>query len=253
MIGTNVDDYCQEVELYRDIGTNSATRRKTHMPGEIGEEIWVRENDLMRSTMMRGAFMLRRKAIDEIATHNPEHTPWLKDFVVWQNVPFFLSLRELGLDMGYILDNKAIVAHDDRVDLLSVGTSLPWRSNETLKSLTILMLRNALFDSDVRTRNLDRFLSYNTPVIARALSIDYSKAEEVQDVLISIAKSFSDSPTTDEFVANAKGLLAKVDSALRGNLNWVINELGRKNTFFRVKQILSLDYSRRIYSVDGVN
>lgn len=253
MIGTYNDNYQLDIALYSDINTNAIKRRKTHMPGEIGEDIWIKEGDFMRSTMMRGAFMLRKQAIEEIALLNPDHSPWLKDFVVWQNVPFFLSFRELGLDMGYLLDSKAIVAHDDRIDSLSVGTSLPWRSNETLKSLTILMSRNALYNPDNRKRNFDRFLSYNIPVIERVLGTDYEKAMEVQDIIINIAKIFSESKNANEFINDAKYTLAKVDTKLQEKLNWVINELSNENTYHRVKKILSFDISRRIYSVNGVN
>lgn len=80
-----------------------------------------RSEKFLESLMLRGAFVLRRKFLREVFGDHP----WLTIFEVWQNVPFFLRLRELGTIFGYILDPSAVCLNDERWHKDTFGVRRP--------------------------------------------------------------------------------------------------------------------------------
>ena len=83
---------------------------------------------------------------------------------------FFISAREHNFDFGYLMQGDTVVLHDDRVDKLSVGCSLKYRTSETLKSIFILMYRNNVFTNEGKEIN-KKFLEYNISAIERVTSL----------------------------------------------------------------------------------
>lgn len=222
---------------------------KSHMPGVIGEQIWIREGDIMRATMMRGFFWVMREMVDSVAKSNFEHTPWLQDFVVWQNVPFSIVARELGWDFAYLVNGQAVVAHDDRVDELSIGYKLPYRGPETLKSLVMLMYRNSVYTPQGRIVN-PRFLEFNLSAITRVAQVDTPLAIEIQELLLHISELINISTDVDDFKARHKTMINAIPGNARNILDKTIECICVGNTFTRIKNNLSLKPSRMIYSVE---
>jgi len=233
--------------VYKDMDGSKSVRLKLHMPGEIGEENGVWDGDVMGTTMMRGAFFVKRDMLEQIAEHNPDGNPWLEDFVLWQNVPFFIAARELNLDFGYLMNGASVVLHDDRVDNLSVGYSMPYRRIETLRSILMLMSRNEITQTNT---SQSRFLEYTTPSITRVTG--YKKEETVffRDVLIGVAKIICESDNSEAFLEQFEFFCSSLKEPHSTLIRDVVKTLSEPTVFERVKKIKSLDLSRTIYSVE---
>jgi hypothetical protein len=228
-------------QIYRNLTTNRAARMKLHMPGPIGEENGVWKGDILRTTMMRGSFMVKREMLEKIKLQNPDSKPWLEDFVLWQNVPFFISAREENFDFGYLMDQEAVVLHDDRVDELSVGYKLPYRNQETLKSLLMLMLRNEVFTDEGREINKN-FLEYNLASIQRVTGLDENSSVRLQETMLRLAASFNKAETPSDWKMD-------IPEEFKDILDNLVQTLNYQPVFERVKSIKSSNPSRPMYTI----
>lgn len=232
----------QEVALsiYKSIRQSRNARLKLHMPGEIGENNGVWKNDVLRTTMMRGSFFVKKDLVEKIAKCNPEGNPWLTDFVLWQNVPFFISARENNFDFGYLMRGDSVVLHDDRIDKLSVGFSLEYRTQETLKSIFMLMCRNDVFTNEDKEIN-KRFLEYNISAIERVTRFSHNDAVRFQRFMLEAVCLFNSSNSINDFkVETPKGFEQASE---------FIELLKYEPVFSRIKQIKSSNPSRAMYTV----
>lgn len=232
----------QEIALsvYKNIDNNKNSRLKLHMPGNIGEENGVWKGKILRTTMMRGSFFVKRNLIEDISNNNPEGKPWLTDFVLWQNVPFFISAKELNFDFGYLMQGDTVVLHDDRVDELSVGYSLEYRTSETLKSIFMLMYRNDVFKRNGSIIN-HKFLEYNVSAIMRVTGFDRGKSIRFQNFMLDIANIFDSANTVSQFKINVPEEFVVASE--------FIELLKYEPVFSRVKKIKSNNPSRPVYTI----
>lgn len=196
------------LSIYKNLNSNKNTRLKLHMPGKIGEENGVWRDDVLRTTMMRGSF--------------------------------FISARELGFDFGYLMQGDIVVLHDDRVDPLSVGYSLEYRTSETLKSIFMLMYRNDVFLKSGRETNR-KFLDYNISAIERVTGLDNVKSVRFQDFMLNVATSFDLAKSPSEFEVDVPKEFEEMAS--------FIELLKHEQVFNRIKKIKSNDSSRPLYTV----
>ena len=234
----------------KDLRGKRASRLKLHMPGEIGEENGIWRGDVLRTTMMRGAYFIRRQMCSDIAEYNPERRPCLRDFAVWQNVPFFLSARELNLDFGYVMQDNLIVFHDeDNTDFLSVSSSLPYRIFETLKSMVLLIYRNRLYNPDLKAQN-KRFFNYNLMAIANLFKDENIEPDKIQSLLVEIARLIND-------VDSGKGLVLAWNDIKKNYFKHIdylgesiVTLLSSDDIFLRIKEIRAIDLSRPMYTVE---
>lgn len=134
------------------------------MPSPYEYSTRNKTKDFLETLMLRGAFALRREAIVEVFGDSP----WLPVFTLWQNVPFFLTLRELGKRFGYILNPAATALHDERPHADTVRSLIPLWHAETIKSIILLMFRNHLYESKQRKLNSE-FLKRISPVLEQHL------------------------------------------------------------------------------------
>lgn len=245
-ISGNIDERISE---FSDIETNSNTRGKTYMPGKIGEQIWVREGKLMRATMMRGAFSVKRSLVEAVAASNSTKDPWLQDFVSLNNVAFFIAARELGYDFAYLLDPSAIVAHDDNVDEYSVGFRLPMRERQTLMEITALMVRNRVFTETGRQTN-PRFLKFNLSEISRSTEVNEETASIIQEYLLKFAAFIDKSKDKNELNLEYREMRPTIPHTILKALDGVITRICLDNSLLRIKALKSIKPSRMMYSVE---
>lgn len=237
-----------ELNLYGDIRDSPLLRRRLHMPGAIGEENGIWSGDVLRTTMMRGAFFIKKSFIDKITACNQDKEPWLKDFVVWQNVPFFLSVREFDGDFGYAMSSEAIVLHDDRKGAFSVSQSIPYTRTETLKSLSMLIIRNKVFSPTGRAIN-SRFLRYNIPVISRVTNFDEHLSVLTQEALLQISKLLVESEDPKSFSVEWESSAKNYPREVTIVINGVVAKLSEVNVFFRVKRLKSFKPENPMYTI----
>lgn len=210
------------------------------MPGEIGEHNGVWKNDVLRTTMMRGSFFVKKDLVEKIANSNAENNPWLTDFVLWQNVPFFISARENNFDFGYLMQGDSVVLHDDRVDKLSVGYSLEYRTAETLKSIFMLMYRNDVFTDEGKEINR-KFLKYNIPAIERVTGFNHNDAVRFQTFMLDAVSRFNSTNSVNDFNVEIPDGFERASE--------FIELLKYEPVFSRLKQIKSNNPSRVMYTV----
>lgn len=249
MAGYNGGKIDEAVKEYSNVSQSSNLRQRTHMPGVIGEQIWVRNGNVMRATMMRGAFWVKRGLVDAIAAGNPEREPWLPDFIVWQNVPFFVAAREFGYDFGYILDERTVVVHDDRVDNVSVGFKLPFCGPETMKALVMMMVRNQVFTDEGKFSN-PRFIEYNLSAISRVAAVEREDAIIIQHGLLNIARSIYENNTPGDFRRSYFELRQDFPAEARDLCDKMVGSICAGKAYSRIKQLTSPKSSRMIYSVE---
>lgn len=113
------------------------------------------DKSFLETLMLRGMYILRREVFSALGT-NCE--PWLVDFVLWQNVPFFMSLRETGKIFGYLVKSEVLCLHDERESSYTIRHSLAAFKAETVKAIVLLIYRNRLWERSRRGVN-ERFLS----------------------------------------------------------------------------------------------
>lgn len=232
----------QEVaqSIYKNIRQSRNARLKLHMPGEIGESNGIWKNDVLRTTMMRGSFFIKKDLVQKIAKSNPVGNPWLTDFVLWQNVPFFISARENSFDFGYLMQSDTVVLHDDRVDKLSVGYSLKYRTAETLKSIFMLMYRNDVFTNEGKEINR-KFLEYNISAIERVTGFNHQDAVIFQNFMLDAVNLFNSANSVNDFKVKIPNGFEQASE--------FIELLKYEPVFSRVKQIKSSNPSRVMYTV----
>ena len=249
LIGYNSGKIDNRISKFSDIATSEKTRSQTHMPGKIGEEIWIRQGNLMRATMMRGAFWVKRKLVDAVAATNPNSDPWITDFISLNNVPFFIAARELGFDFAYLLDPDAIVAQDDRVDAFSVGFSLPMRETQTLMEIVALMVRNQVYTSNGQEAN-PRFLQFNIGEITRSSSVNKGDARLIQTNLLELAKLISTTNDNQSFMSEYSKFKPTIDKKVLSIIDRVVNRMCSDESLNRIKAMKSIKPSRMMYSVE---
>jgi len=136
------------------------SKAKLIMPSKLDFKLFNPEaGTFIESHMLRGAFIIRRNCLKLIGDR-----PWHESFEVWQNVDFFLNLREMKRLFGYILETRAICLHDERVHPDSIRSWMPKFHEQTIKSLILLFHRNQLWRVHQRTLNR-RFWNTIRPVV----------------------------------------------------------------------------------------
>lgn len=229
----------ESIDYYKDIEGDDKKRQGLHMPGAIGETIGKkRDPNILRTGLMRGAYIVRRSLVDQISADMPENDAWSRDFVCWQNVPFFLQAREAGNDFGYLMSGDNIVLHDDRVDSVSLGFRLPLRTTETLKDICQIMVRNQVFTTTNKEVHA-RFLQFNLSEIMRVTDLDNEKAVAIQQKLLDLAQAFSED-SVKSFIE---------DNKADDTITKVASKLQHPDVKKRVKQLHSLAPERPIYSI----
>lgn len=104
--------------------------------------------------MLRGSYALRLRNLRPLVGQRP----WNESFNVWQNVPFFLGLREQGQQFGFFLSPELIALHDERPHPDTLRWSMSDFNCETVKSIILLLKRNCLWEERSRALNA-RFVS----------------------------------------------------------------------------------------------
>jgi|GEM_PF-6928114 len=140
-----------------------------------------RQGSLLKTHMLRGAFIIKRIVL----LQNFGLNPWLKIFRVWQNVPFFLTLSEINIQFGYLLDEDIIALHDERAHPATIRASMKNWKIETLKSIILIFFRNQLWTKTLKKRN-QRFIQTIKKVVG-----DLGVNSENFDYLFDIAKVLS--------------------------------------------------------------
>lgn len=248
MAGYVAGEIDHRISEFSDVAENPETRRRTHMPGKIGEEIGLREDNLMMLSMMRGCFWVKRSLIDAVAAINPDKKPWLIDFISMNNVPFFIAAKELGYDLAYLLDQRAVVVHDDRIDELSVGFKLPMREAQTLMEIVALMVRNKVYTPESNSVN-GRFLDFNLSEISRVTNSDKSSAVKIQDYLLEIANILDNSADKDDFKSMYRSVRETLEEEVAKICDKVMSSICSGDTYSRIRMLKSPKPLRMIYSV----
>ena len=105
-------------------------------------------------------------------------------FEVWQNVPFFLTLKELDLRFGYLLESESICLHDERYHQDTLSTRRPDWNAQVVKSIILLFYRNELWEERQQSLNR-RFIETMAEVLAAHVVI---RAEDALRSLLQIAQ-----------------------------------------------------------------
>lgn len=134
------------------------------MPSEYDYFVGQHSKRFLESLMLRGAFIVRRVILEKDFANRP----WLTTFDVWQNVPFFLTLREMGKTFGYILDSSALCLHDNRWHKDTLETRRADWHAQTIKSIILLFYRNQLWKKEQQLLN-QRFIETMSEVLQQHL------------------------------------------------------------------------------------
>lgn len=153
------------------------------MPSQFDYNQGRRDGDFLEALMLRGMFAVRRQTLIEVFGENP----WHKSFQVWQNVPFFLTLREAGKSFGFILEQLCVCLHDERWHKNTIGNSMLDWHEQTVKSIALLIHRNQLWKQEYQFLN-KRFIQVMKGVLVEHVGYD---AEDVLEQLFVIARCLS--------------------------------------------------------------
>lgn len=243
--GESIED---AISLYSDIRTNSDTRKSTHMPSPIGEETgnW-RGWDILETTIMRGAYVVKRTFLEEVGQKMPLNEPWNRDFACWQNVPLFLTAKEMGKNFGYAIHEQTVVVHDDRIDNYSMGYRISYGKIETIKEICQLMYRNNVFTPEGRLLN-SNFLRYNIPAIKRVIGCSDITALAVQEMMLNIAEIFNYAASGEQLKSAFNEISKQYTDDLFQLGSVVVAKLSLDEVFHRVKLLRSLEPSREMYT-----
>lgn len=239
-------DLAASFQQYPALQTDISLRRGLHMPGAIGEERGIRHGTVLETAIMRGAFLVKRSLVEEVAAHMPAREPWSRDVVLWSNVPFFLTASELGARWGYLMQEDAIVLHDDREDDVAMGTAYPSRAIETLKTILLLCYRNRMELPEVQRLNRE-FLSFNCDTMTRVLGCGQQAAAQVQHLLMELAGCLRDAADPEAFVNKSQEVLHRYPQEITRIGRQIIQRLEHEEVFERVKALQSLNVKHPIY------
>ena len=153
------------------------------MPTEEDYRLSRRHSDYLEALMLRGAFVIRRETICRCLGKSP----WNVLFDLWQNVPFFLSLRENGVRFGFLLDRSIIALHDERPHPDTLKWSMQEWNAETVKSIILLFKRNKLWNEPMRDQNA-RFVGAMMNRLSEHCEAD---GEEIYQIAFQAAHSLS--------------------------------------------------------------
>ncbi len=131
------------------------------MPDRSNYLISKKNGQLLQTNMLRGAFVVRKNILKRFFGKNP----WHPVFKVWQNVPFFLTLKEKNVSFGYLLDDDIIALHDDRPHRDAIKSSMELWHSETIKSIILLFYRNELWKHK-HQKNNGRFINVMKAVLS---------------------------------------------------------------------------------------
>ncbi len=226
-----------ESESIGDITKNPNERAKLDMPGRLGDEIGLKRDGAILSTMLRGAYLFRRSFAEKISAIHPEEDLFLRDFIVWSNVPTCMTANEIGEKMAYVIDEHAVSFHDLSKDGASMSKDIPLRVEENLKSLCLLFYR----ELDQITAHPDNLLTrFNTDAVAKLLSTNESTAKRVVEYLIGVARLIQESKNHDGLIGVNKLVTPLPDSHKHSlYLKNFINGLLAPSVYERIKRIKS--------------
>ncbi len=234
-------------ELIGDIIKNPEDRAKLDMPGKLGDEIGQRQGEAILSTMLRGAYLFRRSFAEHIRTIHPEEDLFLRDFVVWSNVPTCMTANEIGESMAYVIDNYAIAFHDLSQDGVSMSKDIPSRIEENLKSLSLLFYRNIEQVANYPDNLLSKF---NKEAIIRLLNVDGNTAECIVEYLIGVAELIKRSKSYKDLTEpNDLSNLLPDSQKQNPHLCNFINRLAVPSVYERTKGLKSYDTSVNPYEL----
>lgn len=155
------------------------------MPGQIGLALGTMfSNNILLTGIMRGCFFVKRSALKKHKATFGCYFP--KQFTVWSNVAFFIGMREMGMRYGYLLTTSSYVINNDQDTSFTIGKELNHRILENLKSILLLILRNALFIPKQRDIN-KKFEQYTCHHIADIYNISLPQAEQIYSDLLQYA------------------------------------------------------------------
>ena len=247
--GYHGEDLAESFQRYTTLQTDTSLRRHLHMPGEIGEERGIWHGSILETAIMRGAFIVKRTLVEQVAAHMPAQEPWSRDAVLWSNVPFFLTASELRAQWGYLMRGEAIVLHNDQEDGVAMGAAYPQRSVETLKTMMLLCYRNHLEMPEAQRLNRD-FLTLNLDTITRVLSCDQQMAASHQQMLLTLARCLRHAVDPAALVTSSQNVLHAYPQEINRIGMQIIQRLEHKEVFQRVKSLGSLDLKRPIYHLN---
>ncbi len=244
--GYRGEDLAASFLRYTTLQMDASLRRRLRMPGEIAEERGIWHGSVLETAIMRGAFIVKRTLVEQVAARMPAQEPWSRDAVLWSNVPFFLMASELGAQWGYLMRGEAIVLHDDQEDAVAMGTAYPERSVETLKTMMLLCYRNHLEMPEAQRLNRD-FLAFNLDTITRVLGCDQQVATRLQQMLLTLAGCLRHAVDPAALVTNSQKVLHAYPQEINRIGMRIIRKLEHKEVFQRVKSLHSLDVKHPIY------
>lgn len=162
--------------------------RKNHenivMPSKIDLELNKPVNGFLPSLMLRGMFIIRNSCLKQYF----KNKAWIESFEIWQNVPFFLTLKENGQLFGYLVQNTFGALHDERPNKYSIKSKMADWSVQTIKSIILLFLRNQLWRK--KQQKLNKRFIYTMQSVLHEHINDISSHGAIQ-VCLKIAKAIS--------------------------------------------------------------
>jgi len=114
---------------------------------------WIND-ELLEIMMLWRIYFIRRHLLNLFP--DPRN-PWLIDFVAWQNVPLFLTIKEHGNTTCCLCDSDILCLHDERPNSYTVGNSMTKWQAEIVKSILMIFYRNKLYLSEQQKIN-NRFI-----------------------------------------------------------------------------------------------
>ena len=215
-----------------DIGPVVALSGKRLLPDE---HVLLPQNsdltDFQPTRMLRGIYVLRKSHYQLLLRCGVLFSP---HFVVWQNVPFFQTLREMGFLCGYVPASLAFAIHDERPDSARLANSMPDWSPQTLKSICLLIHRNCLWREQFAVNN-GRFLRRLHQIVSRHSS---KSPSEIIALLMDCASYINEAnwPFFEEYIA------MKIDLECEPGLNkFLLVLLSERQSWPDYRNILSLD------------
>lgn len=187
------------------------------MPSKLDFQLFRhRSAAFIKSHMLRGAFIIRRRCLRELFNN----APWHESFRVWQNVDLFLSLREKGKWFGYILSSRAICLHDERGHPDTIRSWMPQFHEQTIKSLILLFHRNQLWRADQRLLNR-RFFETIQPIVEEHCA---APRKECLRSMLQVARSLSSGTKQQAHVALRRVYSREAISEIRTAIELLLND-----------------------------
>jgi hypothetical protein len=234
-----VDKEGVRIEL-ETIRSDVQARGRLAMPGAVGEEYGRYHSDMgiLQTTLMRGAFVLRRAGVELLQKAHPEGDVFPRDFTVWSNVPSFMLANEAGHRVGYLMDPSCLAFHIDDADDISMGNNMANRIPENLKSLCMLLYRLDVYEEPPANDPHTRFWQANVEAVRRVMgAADRAEAEHIMFRLAGLARILAESEEAGDFSLHARKFVSGPDCLY---FQMLVAAISHPDAYQRIKKIKSI-------------